>query len=67
MGIFFLFFILYKYLIKEVLHVNKDFSFLKTSFNSVSKSIVSIINVVAEKLFKEQYSLITNDLLRFTQ
>ena len=66
MGIFFLFFIFYKYLIDEVFHVNKNFLFLKTSFNSVSKNqLLSIISVVAEKLFKAQYSLITVDLLRF--
>ena len=38
MGIFFCFFIFYKYLIDEVFHVNKNFLFLKTSFNSVSKN-----------------------------
>ena len=65
-GHLFLFFIFYKYLIDEVFHVNKNFLFLKTSFNSVSKNqLLSIISVVAEKLFKAQYSLITVDLLRF--
>ena len=67
MGNFFLFLIFYKYLIDKVLYLNKRSLSQKTGLNSVSKSIVSIINVVAEKLFKEQYSLITNDLLRFTQ
>ena len=37
MRIFFLFLIFYKYLIDKVFHVNKNFLFLKTSFNSVSK------------------------------
>ena len=37
MGIFFLFLIFYKYLIDEVLRINKKFSFLKTIFNFVSK------------------------------
>ncbi len=30
------------------------------------KSTISIINIVAEKLFQEQYSLITDDLSHFT-
>ena len=37
MGIFFCFFIFYKYLIDEVPYVNKNFLFPKTRFNPVSK------------------------------
>ncbi len=37
MGNFFLFLIFYKYLIDEVLYLNKRFSSHKTSFNAVSK------------------------------
>mgnify|MGYP000895944792 CR=1 FL=1 len=67
MGNFFLFLIFYKYLIDKLLYIKRDSYLIKQALTLYLKSTFSIINVViAEKLFQEQYSLITDDLSRFT-
>lgn len=66
MGNFFLFLIFYKYLIDKLLYIKRDSYLIKQALNLYLKSAISIINVVAEKWFQKQYSLITDDLSRFT-
>lgn len=66
MGNFFLFLIFYKYLIDKLLYIKRDSYLIKQALNQYLKSTISIINVVAEKWFQKQYSLITDDLSRFT-
>ncbi len=66
MGNFFLFLIFYKYLIDKLLYIKRDSYLIKQALNLYLKSTFSIINVVAEKWFQKQYSLITDDLSRFT-